>query len=312
MATPTPTPPPDLSLPAKPVVVVPPAPDYYSLAIPRANHQLPRAVRGAPIPVYIPNSRAPPANGLGRPRRSDAPTSYSDEGGDSSDSAFQEDLSVYAVPLTKVPKTPRNEKLKKPAATAPPPTSPTSSAPTPSPASTDQPPPPQQPSPPLTHVSAATPLPETPPASCAIFDYFNELLDKHATSFTNDEQRALVSFLDASKPEQAPLVYRLATELPWEKRAHQLTISLAHWVVSQGGNDQLAADLLAQRLSHNDPSRWAELMSLAEVSELMDVQILLTDVRKAAKEVATDAEKAEWRARNLARDAWASLMELPL
>ncbi|KAI0829528.1 hypothetical protein F5Y06DRAFT_220118 [Hypoxylon sp. FL0890] len=152
-------------------------------------------------------------------------------------------------------------------------------------------------------------LKRVPPSGPLRYNYFTSLLDKGHTTFNTDELRALYDYLDPSQSWQRVLVHRLATEVPWETRAHKLTIILAYWILSSGHNDQLVIDLLSQRLHIFGEEEWRAMMSLKEAAEEMRVEVILDEVRKGTKEEVTEEEKKEWRARLLARDIWATLME---
>ncbi|KAI1410573.1 hypothetical protein F5Y13DRAFT_192146 [Hypoxylon sp. FL1857] len=168
-----------------------------------------------------------------------------------------------------------------------------------------------QPTPtPAAQPAQAQELVRATPAGSVVSGYFITLLDNRINGFTNHELRALCEYLDPTKAEQRDLVFRLAKELPWESRPHRLTIILAHWILSSGEDDQLVADLLTQRLNAFDDELAMDtlIMSLDEVSELMDIQIILDDVRGGLLSDKTEEEKKEIRERILSRDCWASLM----
>ncbi|OTA88534.1 hypothetical protein M434DRAFT_34804 [Hypoxylon sp. CO27-5] len=140
---------------------------------------------------------------------------------------------------------------------------------------------------PTTH-SAATALPQEsdlPEQSPSrefdgIRQYFDRLLDSGVTVLNREEENWLSAYIDPEQEDQRELVYRLAKELAWEKRPHGLTSQLVKWVDTVDQNYEVAAQLLRGRLDTFDDDAFDPMMSLDEVSELMDLQLAYEDYKE--------------------------------
>ncbi|OTA52601.1 hypothetical protein K449DRAFT_402483 [Hypoxylon sp. EC38] len=140
---------------------------------------------------------------------------------------------------------------------------------------------------PTTH-SAATALPQEsnlPEQSPSqqfdgIRQYFDRLLDSGVTVLNREEENWLSAYIDPEQEDQRELVYRLAKELAWEKRPHALTSQLVNWVDTVDQNYEVAAQLSRERLDTFDDDAFDPMMSLDEVSELMNLQLAYEDYKE--------------------------------
>ncbi|KAI5918398.1 hypothetical protein F4810DRAFT_715487 [Camillea tinctor] len=121
-----------------------------------------------------------------------------------------------------------------------------------------------------------------------VLESFGVYLAKGAREISNNLQATLVELIDPNKPEQRSSLGVIRHNIT--NLTPVLSLHLAKWYRAQG-NNSIAIEVLRKALNNTDGAESEVFMSLDELADLMDLQILHDEIMNAEKYKSAEKDK---------------------